>query len=153
MPLLDLLRLLQEFSSAALETHIAAASLQTALRRLRFLIQVGLGYLHLNRVSATLSAGEAQRIRLAGLLGSGLTSLTVLLDEPTRGLHPREIEALLAALAELRGEGNTVIVVEHDLGFIRAADYLVDMGPGAGAAGGQIVARGTPGPGGPGRPA
>ncbi len=144
MPLLDLLRLLEEFSNPTLETHIAAASLQTALRRLRFLFQVGLGYLHLNRVSASLSAGEAQRIRLAGLLGSGLTSLTVLLDEPTRGLHPREIDALLATLAELRGEGNTVIVVEHDLGFIRAADYLVDMGPGAGAAGGQIVARGTP---------
>ena len=90
------------------------ASLETARRRLRFLWQVGLGYLHLDRVAATLSAGEAQRVRLAGLLGSGLTSLTVLLDEPTRGLHPAEVEALLAALRSLRDEGNTVIVVEHD---------------------------------------
>jgi excinuclease ABC subunit A len=112
--------------------------------------QVGLGYLHLDRPAATLSAGEAQRIKLAGLLGSGLTSLTVLLDEPSRGLHPCEVEALLAALRELRDEGghgtsaNTVIVVEHEPLIVRAADYLVDVGPGAGTAGGEIVARGTP---------
>ncbi|MBN1217566.1 MAG: ATP-binding cassette domain-containing protein [Anaerolineae bacterium] len=120
------------------------ASLGIMLKRLHFLLQVGLGYLHLNRVSATLSAGEAQRVKLAGLLGSGLTSLTVLLDEPSRGLHPAEVEALSAALQALRDEGNTVIVVEHDPVIIHAADYLIDMGPGAGVAGGRIMAQGTP---------
>jgi excinuclease ABC subunit A len=120
------------------------ASLHTIRRRLQFLLQVGLGYLHLHRVSATLSAGEAQRVKLAGLLGSGLTSLTVLLDEPSRGLHPAEVKALVTALQALRDEGNTVVVVEHDPVVIRAADYLIDMGPGGGVAGGQIVAQGKP---------
>ena len=96
---------------------------------------MGLGYLHLDRVAATLSAGEAQRMRLAGLLGSGLTSLTVLLDEPTRGLHPSEVEALLAALPALRDEGNTVIVVEHDPLIIRAADHPDRHGAGRGGGG------------------
>jgi excinuclease ABC subunit A len=140
MPLSELARVLE---GVEVPTH-AAANLETARRRLRFLLQVGLGYLHLHRVSASLSAGEAQRVKLAGLLGSGLTALTVLVDEPTRGLHPSEVEALLAALSELRDEGNTVVVVEHDLVLIRAADYLVDLGPGAGAAGGEVVARGSP---------
>jgi excinuclease ABC subunit A len=121
-----------------------ASSLTTLRQRLHFLEQVGLGYLHLGRVAGTLSAGEAQRIRLAGLLGSGLTSLTVLLDEPTRGLHPREVAALIESLRALRDEGNTVIVVEHDPDVIRAADHLVDVGPGAGQAGGRIVAQGSP---------
>lgn len=120
-----------------------ASSLAACRRRLRFLEQVGLGYLHLDRVAATLSAGEAQRVKLAGLLGSGLTSLTVLLDEPTRGLHPREVGGLLDALRSLREEGNTVIVVEHDPLVMRAADYVIEMGPGAGAQGGQVVAQGT----------
>ena len=123
---------------------LAAPSLQTALQRLRFLNQVGLGYLHLNRLAASLSAGEAQRIRLAGLLGCELTSLTVLLDEPTRGLHPAEVEALLGALFDLRSAGNTVVVVEHEPLLMHAADHLIDMGPGAGAAGGQVVAQGSP---------
>ncbi len=144
MPLRELARLLDELELPAREAEPAGSSLRLARQRLRFLLQVGLGYLHLNRVAATLSAGEAQRVRLASLLGSELTSLTVLLDEPSRGLHPAEVEALLAALQELRDEGNTVIVVEHDPLLIRAADYLVDMGPGAGAAGGQIVAQGRP---------
>ena len=94
--------------------------------------------------TSTLSAGEAQRIKLAGLLGGELTSLTVLLDEPTRGLHPSEVKALLSAMADLRKEGNTVIVVEHDPLIMRAADYLIDMGPGSGSSGGQVVAQGTP---------
>jgi excinuclease ABC subunit A len=122
----------------------AWTSLRIACRRLGFLRKVGLGYLHLNRPSGTLSAGEAQRVQLAGLLGSGLTALTVLLDEPSRGMHPSELEALREALEELRDEGNTVIVVEHDLLLIRAADHVVDLGPGAGAAGGEIVACGAP---------
>jgi excinuclease ABC subunit A len=144
MPLVKLAQVLKDVSLPETEERVAGASLRTARRRLRFLLQVGLGYLHLNRVSATLSAGETQRIKLAGLLGSGLTSLTVLLDEPARGLHPSEVEALLAALVELRDEGNTVIVVEHDPVLIRAADHLIDLGPGAGAAGGEIVAQGSP---------
>ena len=123
---------------------LASSSLAGANRRLGFLCQVGLGYLHLDQVAGTLSAGEVQRIRLAGLLGSGLTSLTLLLDEPTRGLHPCEVEALLGALLSLRDEGNTVIVVEHDPQIMRRADWLIDIGPGAGQAGGQIVAQGAP---------
>jgi excinuclease ABC subunit A len=124
-------------------THFTATSLTTARHRAHFLCQVGLGYLHLNRPTGSLSAGEAQRVRLAGLLGSDLTSLTVLLDEPSRGLHSSEVDALLHALHNLRSAGNTVIVVEHDLGMIRGADYLVDMGPGAGKSGGNVVAQGT----------
>ncbi len=119
-------------------------SMEIIRKRLGFLEQVGLGYLHLNRVSATLSAGEAQRVKLAGLLASGLTSLTVLLDEPTRGLHPREVKALVGALKELRDEGNTVIVVEHDPGIIDEADHIIDIGPFAGVDGGRIAAQGTP---------
>jgi excinuclease ABC subunit A len=114
------------------------------MERLHFLTQVGLGYLHLDRVAGTLSAGEVQRVRLASLLGSGLTSLTLLVDEPTRGLHPAEVDALIQSLLGLRQEGNTVILVEHDLQVIRSADYLVDMGPGAGRLGGQVAAQGTP---------
>jgi excinuclease ABC subunit A len=122
----------------------AHRSLVTACERLRFLNQVGLGYLHLNRVAGTLSAGEAQRIQLAGLLGSGLTSLTILLDEPTRGLHPSEVSSLLSALFELQQEGNTVIVIEHDLMVIQNADHILDLGPGAGILGGEIIAQGKP---------
>ncbi len=113
-----------------------------AVKRLEFLEKVGLGYLHLNRSTVTLSAGEAQRIVLAGLLGSGLTSLTILLDEPTRGMHPSEVNSLVKALKELRDEGNSVIIVEHDPVIIRAADELIDMGPSSGTRGGKIVARG-----------
>lgn len=144
IPLFKLAKVLKGISTPELTAHHAGSSLRTILKRLRFLLQVGLGYLHLNRVSGTLSAGEAQRVRLAGLLGSGLTSLTVLLDEPSRGMHPSEVEALLTALKELRDEGNTVIVVEHDPVVIQAADFLVDMGPRAGVTGGQIVAMGEP---------
>ncbi len=150
MPLVRLADLVTRVHNDATKSYSEAtksvilASLETLEQRLHFLQQVGLGYLHLDRDAATLSAGEAQRIKLAGLLGSGLTSLTVLLDEPTRGLHPVEVDALVKALMTLRSEGNTVIVVEHDPGVIHAADYLVDMGPGAGMAGGKVVAAGTP---------
>jgi excinuclease ABC subunit A len=144
MPLEQLARVLESLSIRPEDVSRVRISLRVARRRLHFLQQVGLGYLHLNRPSGTLSAGEAQRIQLAGLLGSGLTSLTVLLDEPSRGMHPAELEALCKALEELRDEGNTVIVVEHDLLLIRAADHIIDLGPGAGVAGGEIVAQGTP---------
>jgi excinuclease ABC subunit A len=126
------------------EGGVVASSLETAQKRLRFLVQVGLDYLTLNRISASLSAGEAQRVKLAGIIGSGLRSLTVLLDEPSRGMHPSEVDALVGVLYSLRNEGNTVIVVEHDPGIIRAADYLIDVGPGAGVLGGEVVAQGSP---------
>jgi len=144
MPLARLAGVIEGLRSPESYTEAIRATLRTVRLRLRFLQQVGLGYLHLARPAATLSAGEAQRLRLAGLLGSGLTSLTILLDEPTRGLHPSEVQALLDALIELRDEGNTVVVVEHDPLLMRGADHLVDMGPGAGAEGGQVVAQGKP---------
>lgn len=118
-------------------------SFKIILTRLEFLIKTGLGYIKLNRVAETLSAGEAQRIRIAGLLGSDLSSLIVLLDEPSRGLHPSEIQALLKVLMELRDNGNTIITIEHDPLFMEVADYIIDIGPGAGVNGGKIVARGS----------
>jgi excinuclease ABC subunit A len=144
MTLTALMHVIESLGLTDAEGQLAAGNLRTAWRRLRFLGQVGLGYLHLNRVVATLSAGEAQRVRLAGLLGSDLTALTVLLDEPSRGMHPVEISALLGALRELCDTGNTVVVVEHDPVIITAADHLIDVGPGSGNAGGTIVAQGTP---------
>jgi excinuclease ABC subunit A len=144
MPLTELEKMLERVPAPPPEIAMIETSLKIALRRLRFLRQVGLGYLNLNRPTGTLSAGEAQRIQLASLLGSELTSLTILVDEPSRGIHPSELEALREALWELRDGGNTVIVVEHDLLLIRAADHVVDLGPGAGALGGEIIAHGTP---------
>jgi excinuclease ABC subunit A len=111
--------------------------------RLRFLIEVGLGYLTLNRESGTLSGGEAQRIRLATQIGSGLAGVLYVLDEPSIGLHQRDNARLLGTLRKLRELGNSVIVVEHDEETIRAADHIVDLGPGAGPRGGEIVAQGT----------
>ncbi|HEX2906384.1 MAG TPA: hypothetical protein VHO69_05945, partial [Phototrophicaceae bacterium] len=105
-------------------------------------VEVGVGYLTLDRSSPTLSAGEAQRLRLAALLGSGLTGVLYVLDEPTTGLHQRDTERLIKVLRQLRDLGNTVLVVEHDIELIRAADYVVDIGPGAGQHGGQVVAAG-----------
>ncbi len=113
-------------------------------RRLEFLLQVGLGYLTLERAADTLSGGEAQRIRLAAQLGAGLQGVLYVLDEPSVGLHARDQQQLIAALRRLRDLGNTVVVVEHDEATLRAADYLVDVGPGAGRHGGQIVAQGDP---------
>ncbi|PYL84775.1 MAG: excinuclease ABC subunit A, partial [Verrucomicrobia bacterium] len=111
--------------------------------RLQFLVEVGLGYLTLNRESGTLSGGEAQRIRLATQIGSGLAGVLYVLDEPSIGLHQRDNARLLGTLRRLRDLGNSVIVVEHDEETIRAADYVVDLGPGAGPRGGEIVAQGT----------
>ncbi|TCO51365.1 excinuclease ABC subunit A [Kribbella antiqua] len=117
----------------------AAHARAVALHRLGFLRSVGLDYLHLNRATWTLSAGEAQRIKLASALGGGLVGMTVLLDEPSRGLHPSEVRALARTLAELRDAGNTVIAVEHDATLIRAADDVIEIGPGPGRAGGRLV--------------
>ncbi|MFN2188065.1 MAG: ATP-binding cassette domain-containing protein, partial [Candidatus Promineifilaceae bacterium] len=142
--LLNLDAAIENKTQVRLGDELARNSLQIIQRRLRFLSRVGLGYLHLIQPASTLSAGEAQRITLAGLMGSELTSLTVLLDEPTRGMHPIEVQGLLDALGDMRDEGNTIVVVEHEEQFMRAADYLIDIGPGAGSAGGQIAAQGTP---------
>jgi excinuclease ABC subunit A len=112
--------------------------------RVSFLNNVGLDYLNLSRSADTLSGGEAQRIRLASQIGSGLTGVMYVLDEPSIGLHQRDNDRLLATLMRLRDIGNSVIVVEHDEDAIRAADYLVDMGPGAGEHGGEVLVAGTP---------
>ena len=126
------------------ETEIARRILREINDRLRFLRDVGLDYLSMSRTSGTLSGGESQRIRLASQIGSGLTGVLYVLDEPSIGLHQRDNDRLLETLKRLRDLGNTVIVVEHDEDAIRAADYVVDMGPGAGIHGGHIVAEGTP---------
>lgn len=126
------------------EMLIARSILDDLDERVRRLQEVGVGYLTLERSSPTLSMGEAQRLRLASLLGSGLTGVLYVLDEPTIGLHQRDTYRLINVLRRLRDLGNTVLVVEHDLEMIRAADYLVDIGPGAGKSGGQVVAAGTP---------
>jgi excinuclease ABC subunit A len=123
---------------------IAGELLKEIRARLTFLLNVGLHYLTLDRSAPTLSGGEAQRIRLAGQIGSGLVGVLYILDEPSIGLHPRDNERLLRSLEKLRDMGNTVLVVEHDEETMRAADYLVDFGPGPGVRGGQIVAAGRP---------
>jgi excinuclease ABC subunit A len=124
--------------------EIARRILREIVERLQFLMDVGLDYLTLARGSATLSGGESQRIRLASQIGSGLTGVLYVLDEPSIGLHQRDNERLLGTLRRLKALGNTVLVVEHDEDAIRAADYLIDMGPAAGIAGGHVVAKGTP---------
>jgi len=126
------------------EMLIARPILDDLQERVGRLLEVGVGYLTLERSSPTLSAGEAQRLRLAALLGSGLTGVLYVLDEPTIGLHARDTHRLINVLRRLRDLGNTVLVVEHDLELIKSADYVVDVGPGAGKHGGQIVAAGTP---------
>ena len=112
--------------------------------RLGFLDRVGLGYLGIDRSAATLSGGESQRIRLATQVGAGLQGILYVLDEPSIGLHARDAQLLIATLRDLRDRGNTVIVVEHDEETILASDHVVDVGPGAGAEGGRIIAEGTP---------
>ena len=126
------------------KNEIAGAILKEIRERLGFLVNVGLDYLTMSRAAGTLSGGESQRIRLASQIGSGLTGVLYVLDEPSIGLHQRDNDRLLQTLKNLRDQGNTVIVVEHDEDAIRHADYVFDIGPGAGVHGGQIIARGTP---------
>jgi len=126
------------------ERAIAKLVVREVEERLTFLVSVGIGYLTLERAATTLSGGEAQRIRLATQIGSSLVGVLYILDEPSIGLHQRDNAKLIGTLERLRDLGNTVIVVEHDEGTMRAADYLVDLGPGAGEHGGRIVAAGTP---------
>ncbi len=125
------------------EQRVAAEVLKEVRRRLQFLVDVGLDYLTLDRESATLAGGEMQRIRLATQIGSGLVGVLYVLDEPTIGLHPRDNERLIAMLRQLEKRGNTVVIVEHDAEMIREADHLVDLGPGAGRHGGEVVYQGN----------
>ncbi|WP_221800795.1 excinuclease ABC subunit UvrA [Oceanobacter mangrovi] len=137
----------QYFTELKLAGHkgeIAEKILKEIRERLSFLVNVGLEYLTLNRSSDTLSGGEAQRIRLASQIGAGLVGVMYILDEPSIGLHQRDNDRLLKTLFHLRDLGNTVLVVEHDEDAIRSADYLIDIGPGAGVHGGQVIAKGTP---------
>lgn len=138
---------LQEFlnnlSLTKNEELIGGQILKEIRARVGFLVNVGLGYLSLFRATGTLSGGEAQRIRLATQIGSGLVGVCYILDEPSIGLHQRDNDRLLAALKNLRDLGNTLIVVEHDEDTMREADYIVDIGPGAGSHGGEVVACGT----------
>src|SRR3569833_2864801 len=130
-------------SLAATQGEIAKAILKEIIERLGFLHNVGLDYLHLDRTSGTLSGGESQRIRLASQIGSGLSGVLYVLDEPSIGLHQKDNDRLLETLKRLRGLGNTVLVVEHDEEAIRAADHVFDMGPGAGVHGGEVACAGT----------
>ncbi|MDY6083916.1 MAG: excinuclease ABC subunit UvrA [Dialister sp.] len=144
MAVCDLLPFLKTLTLTEKEKKIAEQILNEVENRLTFLINVGLDYLTLSRNATTLSGGEAQRIRLATQIGSGLVGVLYILDEPSIGLHQRDNDKLLATLKGMRDLGNTLIVVEHDEDTIRTADWVVDIGPGAGEAGGYVVAEGTP---------
>ncbi len=130
---------------SANDAAVAKSIIKEILKRLKFLIDVGLDYLTIGRESTTLAGGEAQRIRLATQIGSGLAGVVYILDEPSIGLHQRDLARLIATFKQLRDLGNTVIVVEHDEQTIRSADWVIDVGPGAGAHGGKIIFQGTPG--------
>lgn len=143
MPIKDLHKYFDGLSFGAADAKIARRLLLEITNRLRFMEEVGLGYLTLNRVSATLSGGETQRINLTRTLGSNLTSSLYILDEPSIGLHPRDTNRLVKVLKNLRDLGNTVVVVEHEEDIIKNADYLVDMGPAAGIHGGEVVFAGN----------
>ncbi|MCC7475977.1 MAG: ATP-binding cassette domain-containing protein [Pirellulales bacterium] len=143
-PLGELLAQVKKWKLAANEKKVAGELIREVENRLTFLVDVGLNYLTLGRAAPTLSGGEAQRIRLASQVGSGLCGVLYVLDEPTIGLHPRDNARLIAALKKLRDLGNTLIVVEHDREVVAGADGLFDFGPGAGRLGGQIVASGPP---------
>jgi excinuclease ABC subunit A len=140
---LDWIQALPSFTTQE-ALHIAKPIIDDLEQRIKRLLDVGVGYLNMERAATSLSAGEAQRLRLASLLGSGLTGVLYVLDEPTTGLHARDTKRLIQVLKKLRDLGNTVLVIEHDIEIMRTADYIVDFGPKAGKNGGEIVATGTP---------
>ena len=144
LPIAESLSFFRDMHLHERERDIAGELLQEIRTRLGFLDRVGLGYIDLERRAATLSGGEAQRIRLASQIGSGLTGVLYLLDEPTIGLHPRDNARLLDALNSLKDLGNTIVLVEHDRDTLEGADHIVDLGPGAGSEGGNLVAAGMP---------
>ena len=143
LPVVDLRRFLRQATFDGFRGEIAGRLVHEILQRLDFLVDVGLDYLSLDRAADTLSGGEGRRIRLASQIGAGLVGVMYILDEPSIGLHQRDNRRLLDSLLRLRDLGNTVIVVEHDEGAIREADCIIDMGPGPGVHGGEVVARGT----------
>ena len=143
MSILKLQKLLEDMNLTKRQIFIGKEILKEIKARIKFLMDVGLDYLTLSRATATLSGGEAQRIRLATQIGSGLVGVAYILDEPSIGLHQRDNDKLLATLKHLRDLGNTLVVVEHDEDTMRAADFIVDVGPGAGQHGGEVVATGT----------
>ncbi|SET12261.1 excinuclease ABC subunit A [Pseudobutyrivibrio sp. C4] len=143
-PVRELYEMIDGLSLTEQQKKIGAVVLKEIKARLKFMVDVGLDYLTLSRATATLSGGEAQRIRLATQIGSGLVGVAYILDEPSIGLHQKDNDKLLASLKGLRDLGNTLIVVEHDADTMRAADYLVDIGPRAGKDGGEVIAAGTP---------
>ena len=144
LPVGDAHRYFEQLALPGRKGEIAEKILKEVRQRLQFLVNVGLEYLTLERSADTLSGGEAQRIRLASQIGAGLVGVMYILDEPSIGLHQRDNDRLLATLTHLRDLGNTVIVVEHDEDAIRAADHVIDIGPGAGVHGGHVIAQGTP---------
>ena len=143
MPVRDLIEFLENVELSEMQHKIGDEILKEIKGRLKFLVDVGLDYLSLSRATGTLSGGEAQRIRLATQIGSGLVGVAYILDEPSIGLHQNDNDKLLATLKHLRDLGNSLIVVEHDEDTMRAADFIVDIGPGAGAHGGEVIATGT----------
>src|SRR5206468_7969470 len=143
-PISDALPFVEQLELTVREQAIAGRVIREIRDRLRFLNDVGVGYLSIARSAATLSGGEGQRIRLATQIGSQLTGVLYVLDEPSIGLHQRDNRRLLATLCKLRNLGNTVLVVEHDEETIRTADYLIDLGPGAGEHGGHVIFQGLP---------
>ena len=144
MSVREALEFLRSVELSETERLIGGRVIKEIAERLRFLADVGVDYLTLQRASATLSGGEAQRIRLATQIGSALVGVLYILDEPSIGLHQRDNRKLIDTLLRLRDLGNTVIVVEHDEETMRSADHIVDMGPGAGEHGGEVVAQGPP---------
>src|SRR6478752_7456822 len=144
LPVTAAIQYFRELAFTADQKPIAEPIVAEILRRLGFLDRVGTEYLTLDRSADTLSGGERQRVRLATGIGSGLVGVLYLLDEPSIGLHPRDNDRLIAALRDLQQQGNTVVVVEHDEAMMRASDYLIDIGPGAGTRGGRVVAQGSP---------
>lgn len=144
MPVSDLLQFFKTLTLDETDSRIASRIFREIVNRISYLEEVGLGYLTLDRLSSTLSGGESQRINLATSLGSSLVGSLYILDEPSIGLHPRDTERLISVLKKLRDLGNTVVVVEHDEEIMRAADYLIDVGPDAGRLGGKIIYQGDP---------
>lgn len=144
LPINEVLTFFEQIELTSQQAEISQRILTEINNRLQVMMKVGLGYLTLNRISATLSGGETQRINLTRSLGSNLTNSMYILDEPSIGLHPRDTDRLIAVLKQLRNMGNTVIIVEHDEEIIRAADYLIDMGPMAGHLGGEVIFAGHP---------
>ena len=144
MSVKEIWKFFNELKLSKMENEIASQILKEISQRLTFLNNVGLGYLTLDRSAVTLSGGEAQRIRLATQIGSQLMGVLYILDEPSIGLHPRDNSRLLNTLKSLRDIGNSILVVEHDQETIESADYVIDIGPGAGKNGGEIIFAGPP---------